>query len=101
MANDDFIKRWKDSGASERANYGTFLTELCDFLEVPQPNPTKSDVSKNAYVFERDVTFQLGDGSTSIGRIDLYKRECFVLDRQESRQIASSRPRFTMPCGPS
>jgi putative heme-binding domain-containing protein len=31
---DDFIDRWKSSGASERANYGLFLTQLCDLLGV-------------------------------------------------------------------
>jgi hypothetical protein len=79
----DFVDRWKDSGAAERANYGMFLLELCDFLEVPRPDTTKSDLAKNAYVFERDVEFQLGDGSTSTGRIDLYKRGCFVLEAKQ------------------
>jgi hypothetical protein len=80
---DDFIRRWKDSGAAERANYGLFLTQLCDLLGVPQPDPTTPDVTKNAYVFERDVTFDQGDGTTSAGRIDLYKRGCFVLQPKQ------------------
>jgi hypothetical protein len=40
-------------------------------------------VSRNAYVFERSVHFQNGDGTTSIGRIDLYKRGCFVLEAKQ------------------
>ena len=35
---------------------------------------------QNAYVFERNVTFHHPDGSTSTGRIDLYKRGCYVLE---------------------
>ena len=79
----DFISRWKDSAAAERANYALFLSELCDFLEVPRPQPTGPDSSKNAYVFERSVHFQNGDGTTAIGRIDLYKRGCFVLEAKQ------------------
>ena len=71
---EDFIRRWEASGAAERANYALFLTELCDLLQVPRPEPTRPDDAENAYVFERSVTFQNGDGSTSVGRIDLYKR---------------------------
>ena len=84
-----FITRWQSSGAAERANYQLFLTELCDILGVPKPEPTRPKVEENAYVFERDVKFQNLDGTTSIGRIDLYKRNCFVLEaKQGSEQIS-------------
>jgi len=33
----DFIRRWGNSGAAERANYQLFLSELCDLLGVPRP----------------------------------------------------------------
>lgn len=49
----DFIHRWDAYGAAERANHALFLTQLCDLLDVPQPDPTTDDVEKNAYVFER------------------------------------------------
>ena len=78
-----FIDRWKNSGAAERANYQLFLSELCDVLGVPRPDPTKPDDDENAYVFERSVTFNHADGSTSTGRIDLYKRGCFVLEAKQ------------------
>ncbi len=84
---DDFITRWQNSAAAERANYALFLTQLCDLLEVPQPEPTRASVADNAYVFERDVTFDLGDGTTSIGRIDLYKRGCFVLEAKQGSDV--------------
>jgi len=78
-----FIGRWKASGAAERANYALFLSELCDLLDVPRPEPKQPDDAANAYVFEKDVTFQHADGTTSIGRIDLYRRGCFVLEAKQ------------------
>lgn len=43
-----FVSRWSASAAAERANYQLFLTELCDLIAVPKPEPTKADVSENA-----------------------------------------------------
>jgi len=40
-----FITRWKASGAAERANYQLFLSELCDVLDVPRPNPATPDAA--------------------------------------------------------
>lgn len=88
-SNSDFLVRWAKSEAAERANYQLFLSELCDFLEVPRPDPAVADDSKNLYVFERSVTRRHRDGSTSVGRIDLYKHKCFVLEaKQGSEQTA-------------
>ncbi len=88
-----FIDRWKNSGAAERANYQLFLSELCDVLGVERPEPTRPDDAENAYVFERSVTFHHADGSTSTGRIDLYKRGCYVLEAKqgvEKREAAEA-----------
>jgi hypothetical protein len=38
-----FIARWEASGASERSNAPLFLTELCDLLRLPHPNPAGGD----------------------------------------------------------
>ena len=78
-----FIERWKASGASERANYQLFLSEICDVLGVPRPEPTQAEDEHNHYVFEKSVTFKHGDGTTTNGRIDLYKRGCFVLEAKQ------------------
>ena len=92
----NFIERWASSGAAERANYQIFLTELCDVLEVPRPEPTKAEEDENAYVFEKAVTFHHGDGTNSTGRIDLYKRGCFVLEaKQGSEQNNQPQPELT------
>lgn len=81
-----FITDWSASGGAERANFPPFARDLCDLLNVPHPEPTKPDVSENAYVFERDVEFHNLDGSTSVGRIDLYKRGCFVLEAKQGTE---------------
>ena len=53
-----FITRWPAASGSERANYQLFVTELCDLLGCPKPDPASDDTRENAYVFERRVTFR-------------------------------------------
>ncbi len=77
-----FIARWQASGAAERANYQLFLAELCDVLDAPRPDPTTPDEAANAYVFEKNVP--LPHGAT--GRIDLYRRGCFVLEAKQGSE---------------
>jgi hypothetical protein len=78
-AQEEFFRRREASGAAERANYSMFLNELCDLLEVPRPDLAGPDDEKNAYALERAVPFPNPDGATAVKRIDLYKRDCFVL----------------------
>jgi len=73
-----FIARWENSGAAERANYASFLSELCTLLDLPRPDPSSPDNSQNTYVFERAITRRNPDGTTSTGFIDLYRRSSFV-----------------------
>jgi hypothetical protein len=80
-----FIARWQgQEGGQERANYALFLTELCTLLGLPQPDPAQATHERNDYVFERVVTRHRDDGD-AIGRIDLYKRNSFVLEAKQSR----------------
>jgi hypothetical protein len=79
-----FIARWAAATASERANSQPFLSELCDVLDVPRPDPNR----EHGYGFEFEVTEQHADGSTTNGRIDLYRRGCFVL---ESKQFQAAK----------
>jgi hypothetical protein len=53
------------------------------FWGVGRPNPAGAETARNDYVFERAVRFR-HDGSTSPGRIDLYKKGCFVLEAKQS-----------------
>ena len=81
-----FIARWQGhEGGQERANYALFLTELCTALDLPQPSPAQATHEFNDYVFERAVRRHRDEGD-SIGRIDLYKRNSFVLEAKQSRQ---------------
>ena len=79
-----FIGRWENSGGSELANFQPFAMELCTLLGLPEPEPSQGLVPDNDYVFERRVDFKHDDGSKSPGRIDLYKRDCFVMEGKQS-----------------
>ncbi len=86
MTPDEFVDRWKDSGGAELANSQSFLKELCDLLEVPQPDPTKPDAASNWYVFEKAIEFNNGDGTISKGRVDLFRAGCFVLESKQGSE---------------
>ena len=73
----------RHAGGAERANYGLFLTDLCDLIGVPRPDATTDSPAQDAYVLERAVTFDDGAGKKSTGRFDLYKRGCFVLETKQ------------------
>jgi hypothetical protein len=80
-----FIARWQgQEGGQERANYALFLTELCDLIGVEHPEPAGATHERNDYVFERVVTKRKDDGD-ALGRIDLYKKNSFVLEAKQSR----------------
>ena len=81
-AADAFIARWQGVAASELSTSQSFLIDLCRLLEVDVPHPTP----EQDYMFERPITFLHGDGSTSGGRIDLYRRGAFVLESKKLRQ---------------
>lgn len=83
---DSFISRWTSrEGGAERANYQMFLSELCGVLEVPSPDPSGAERERNDYVFERAVRPRDSDGGTAPKRIDLYKRNAFILEAKQSR----------------
>lgn len=74
-----FVERWQDTTASELSTAQSFVRELCELLGVEVPHPTP----EQGYMFERPITFSHGDGSTSAGRIDCYKRGHFVLESKK------------------
>lgn len=86
-----FITRWQHASGSERANYQLFITELCELLGVPKPDPARDDTRDNAYVFERRVQFQHGDGSQSHGFIDCYRRGMFVLEAKRVKAATETK----------
>ncbi len=79
-----FIERWSPAGGGERSNYQIFLTELCDLIGAPRPEPATEAEHRNAYVFERRVKVRSLEGPDTSNFIDLYKRGCFVLEAKQS-----------------
>ncbi|MGC1424392.1 MAG: type IIL restriction-modification enzyme MmeI [Terracidiphilus sp.] len=104
---EDFIQRWQRSSASERANYALFLSELCDYLDLPRPEPSQADESLNTYVIDKAVDYKELDGSTTTNYIDLYRRNCFVLEAKQgsnpvqetSFELAAIEPKRKMKRG--
>ena len=82
-----FITKWQGVKASELSTSQSFLLDLCDLLGVDKPHPT----IEQDYLFERPITFAHGDGSTSAGRIDLYRRGHFVLESKKLKTGAHTK----------
>ncbi|MGB3471094.1 MAG: DNA methyltransferase [Erythrobacter sp.] len=83
---DKFISQWRDTGGSELANTQSFINGLCNLLEVEPPTGSRTDDVHNDYVFERRVFQDNGDGTQSFGRIDCYKRGCFILEAKQGSE---------------
>ena len=84
---DHFITRWSGVTASELATAQSFVIDLCALLGVERPHPTPAQ----DYMFERPITFTHGDGSTSAGRIDCYRRGHFVLEAKKLKAGSHSK----------
>ena len=79
-----FIDRWFGrEGGAERANYQMFLSEFCQTLDLPIPDPKGQGLEN--YVFEAPVKSQAVLGTKGTGRIDLYKKNCFILEAKQSQ----------------
>jgi len=89
---EDFVSHWSAASPSERANSQTFLLELCDLLDVPRPDPHPA----NGYFFEFPVTEIHPDGTTSDGRIDLYKRAGFILESKQFQDAKAEQSRLEL-----
>ncbi len=82
---EDFIgKYWGKPGGAERATYQMFLTELAQLLGAPTPDPGAGG-ELGAYQFEGPVRSEAALGKKGTGRIDLYKRGCFILEAKQSQ----------------
>ena len=67
----------------------SFRKEIAD--QGTHSDPAGPDTAANAYVFERRVVFHHGDGSTSNGFIDCYKRGSFIGEAKKIRAGAETR----------
>ncbi|WP_353208691.1 DNA methyltransferase [Sphingorhabdus sp.] len=80
---ESFIAEWALTGGSELANTHLFVVGLCSIIGVAAPSGAQPDNLQNDYVFERTVFQDNGDGTNSFGRLDAYKRNCFVLEAKQ------------------
>jgi hypothetical protein len=78
-----FISRWGKAQAAERSNYQMFLSELCDLIGVPRPDPATKDDTFDRYVFDRAIPHLKPDGTRTTVYADLYKRGCFMLETKQ------------------
>lgn len=85
-----FIEKAKASGGAEMSNCHPFIERLCRFLALPEPDLASEQNHQNDYVYERRIEFKHPDGTTSPGRIDLYKRGHFILEAKQSAKRAKS-----------
>jgi hypothetical protein len=89
---EDFVSRWLTLGqGAERANYVMFLCELCAALDLPPPEPASAHHEANDYVFERLVRPHESEADLGPMRIDLYRRDAFVLEAKQSRWPSRSK----------
>ncbi|MCP4678313.1 MAG: class I SAM-dependent DNA methyltransferase [Deltaproteobacteria bacterium] len=93
MSNDvvAFIEKWSRSEAAEQKNKDLFLTELCDVLKVGHPDAAGTVGARDDFVFEKDVRIPDEGGSSSIGRMDLYKLDCFILEAKQGSTGATKK----------
>jgi hypothetical protein len=86
-----FITRWQGRpGGAERANFPPFISEFCRALGLPEPEPASANTLSD-YGFEAPVRPDAAYSDKTRGRIDLYKRRCFVLEAKQSR-LADGEP---------
>lgn len=87
-----FIARRQVAVAAERANYQLCLSELCDLLGVPRPDPSTSVHAENDYVFDLTIARHQPDCTSSMVYADLYKRGYFILETTTESDPNHARP---------
>ncbi len=78
----EFFDRWSGSSGSERANAQPFFIDLCDLLGVERPRTSGPEFED--YRFEKAVWMPNPDGGGTQRFIDLYKRDCFVIENKQT-----------------
>lgn len=71
-------ERWASAKASERANFQSYLGELCAALNVERPRPAGT-----GYEYEFPVKVVDRDGGESANFVDLFKRDTFLLEAKD------------------
>ena len=71
-------ERWTDAEAAERANFQSYLIELCEALGVERPGPAGS-----GYQFELPVKVITRDGVETTNFVDCYRRDFFGIEAKD------------------
>lgn len=77
-------KYWGKPGGAERTSYQMFLTELAQTLGADTPDPGEGGTLGN-YQFEGPVSSEAVFLSKHNKRMDLYKRDHFILEAKQSQ----------------
>jgi hypothetical protein len=79
------IAKWEGArGGAEQANFAVFIHDLVDALELERPGVAEGGVLGD-YQFEGPVAGGSNRTLGGKGRIDLYKRGCFVMEAKQSQ----------------
>lgn len=84
MTPDQFIAKWKVAQGREDSNSNPFLSDLCRAFDLPTPGPWTGDFDQSPYIFEFPVNVIDSDGKNSSKKIDLYRRDCFILEAKQA-----------------
>ena len=86
----DFLTKWAGVLGNERGNHQLFVTDLCDLLGVPKPDPW-SDDRDNAYCLEYRVERLDLDGTSHRNSLDAYRRGHFILEAKAAPRKGAKR----------
>jgi len=90
-----FLDRWDGTEQAERANYVAFLNELCAIIDVRLPDAARG--SGGNYRYERSVTHHAVEGVVTTRRIDLYRRDRFILEAEQGANPFGRHPYSARP----
>ena len=71
-------ERWAGAEAAERANFQSYLIELCEALGVERPGPAGS-----GYQFELTIKVITRDGTEVPNFLDCYRRDFFAIEAKD------------------
>ena len=84
-----FVEKWQGRTGSEEANFQPFFSELCAAIGVEPPG-LKTD-GEDEYCYEKPVRMVLPGGRGKTGKIDAFKRGCFVFEAKMAGESANKR----------
>lgn len=85
----EFVEKWQGKTGSEEANFQPFFGELCAALGVEPPG-LKTD-GDDDYCYEKPVKMVLPSGRAKTGKIDVFKKGCFLLEAKMAGESQNKR----------